>query len=58
MVVMRAYVPQQDNVGQLHRRNICSDGDLDGIPSEHRTKFLAQAPRAFFALYAGDEARG
>ena len=51
-----ACVPQQDDVGLLHRSSIFPDGDLDGIPSERRMKFLAQAPSAFFTLYAGDEA--
>jgi hypothetical protein len=55
---VRACVPQQDDIGLLHRRDVFSDGDFDGISSEDRTKFLAQAPRAFFALYAGDEAGG
>jgi hypothetical protein len=30
---------------------------IDSISSEDRTEFLAQTPRAFFALYVGDEAR-
>jgi hypothetical protein len=50
-------VPQQDNIGLLHRRNIFPDSDFDSISSRNRAKFLAQTPRAFFALYAGDEAR-
>jgi hypothetical protein len=29
---------------------------IDSILSEDRTKFLAQTPRAFFALYLGDGA--
>ena len=50
-------VPQQDNIGLLHRRNISPDSDFDSISSRDGTKYLAQTPRAFFALYAGDEAR-
>ena len=50
------YVPQQDNVGLLHSRNIIPNSDFDRISPKNRTKFLVQTPSAFFALYAGDEA--
>ena len=51
-------VPQQDNVGLPHGQDVFPDGDLDDLSSEDGTEFLAQAPRAFFALHAGDEAGG
>lgn len=58
LVCMYAYEPQQDDVGLLHRRNVLSDGDLDGVAPNDGSKFLAQALRAFFAPDARDEAGG
>jgi len=58
LVYMYAYEPEQDDVGLLHRRNVLSDGDLDGVAPNDGPKFLAQAFRAFFAPDARDEAGG
>jgi hypothetical protein len=55
--VVSWHIPQQDDVGLLHRQDVLLDGDLDGFPSDYGSKFLAQAPRTFFAPYAGNEAR-
>ena len=55
--VVSWHVPQQDDVGLLHRQGVLPDGDLDGFPSDYGSKFLAQVPRTFFAPYASDEAR-
>ena len=52
------YVPQQDNVGLLDSQDVFPDGDPDGLCPENGTELLAQVPRAFFALHAGDEAGG
>src|SRR5216684_2451890 len=48
-----ACLPEQDNVGLLHCPNIVLDDDFNGLS----IKFLLKTLRAFFALYAGDEAR-